>query len=112
MLSIRGSARGMALAGLAAALLSGASRAQGPEQQGARPPARPLETYGDPPAEAVATPGRSRTRPIVHGTFVTVQVNVDPLGLNILGDAANEPSIALDPLAPQRMAIGWRQFGG
>ncbi len=38
------------------------------------------------------------------------QVNVNAAGLNILGDAANEPSIAVDPTAPNRMAIGWRQF--
>jgi hypothetical protein len=39
-----------------------------------------------------------------------VQVNLDELGQNIVGDAANEPSIAIDPTAPNRMAIGWRQF--
>ena len=39
-----------------------------------------------------------------------VQVNVNPDGMNILGDAANEPSIAVDPTAPNRIAIGWRQF--
>ena len=42
--------------------------------------------------------------------FWSVQVNVDSLGRNILGDAANEPSIAIDPTNPSRMAIGWRQF--
>ncbi len=40
----------------------------------------------------------------------TVQVNTDSLGQNILGDAANEPSIAVDPGDPNRMVIGWRQF--
>jgi hypothetical protein len=40
----------------------------------------------------------------------TVQVNVDQFGMNILGDAANEPSIAIDPNNPNNMAIGWRQF--
>jgi len=39
-----------------------------------------------------------------------VQVNTDVLGHNILGDAGNEPSIAVDPTNPSRMAIGWRQF--
>jgi hypothetical protein len=42
--------------------------------------------------------------------FFTVQVNVDESGQNILGDAANEPSIAVDPANPNYMAIGWRQF--
>jgi hypothetical protein len=41
---------------------------------------------------------------------VSVQVNVDDQGANIWGDAANEPSIAVDPTNPLRMAIGWRQF--
>ena len=40
----------------------------------------------------------------------TVQVNVNASGLNIVGDAANEPSIAIDPTNPQRLAITWRQF--
>lgn len=38
------------------------------------------------------------------------QVNVDENGMNILGDAANEPSIAFDFKNPDRIAIGWRQF--
>jgi len=42
--------------------------------------------------------------------YVSVQVNVDLLGRNIVGDAANEPSIAVDPTKPRKMAIGWRQF--
>jgi hypothetical protein len=43
------------------------------------------------------------------GTF-GVQANVDADGGNIGGDAANEPSIAVDPTAPNRIVIGWRQF--
>ena len=40
----------------------------------------------------------------------TSQVNVNSNGENILGDAANEPSIAVDPSNPARIVIGWRQF--
>ncbi|MBI9038877.1 MAG: T9SS type A sorting domain-containing protein [Bacteroidales bacterium] len=40
----------------------------------------------------------------------TNQVNVDENGNNIVGDAANEPSIAFDPTNPNRIVIGWRQF--
>ena len=40
----------------------------------------------------------------------SVQVNVDVNGNNILGDAANEPSIAVDPTDANVMVIGWRQF--
>ena len=42
--------------------------------------------------------------------FFTAQVNVDQFGQNIVGDAANEPSIAVDPANPNNIAIGWRQF--
>ena len=38
------------------------------------------------------------------------QVNVNAAGQNIPGDAANEPSICIDPTNPNRMAVGWRQF--
>lgn len=43
-------------------------------------------------------------------TFFSTQVNVDEDGENIYGDAANEPSIGIDPVNPLRMVIGWRQF--
>ena len=42
--------------------------------------------------------------------ITTTQVNVDANGQNIVGDAANEPSIAIDRNDPNRMTIGWRQF--
>src|SRR5215813_6573306 len=44
------------------------------------------------------------------GGFTSFQVNVDANGNNILGDAANESSITVDPTNHNRMAIGWRQF--
>lgn len=51
-----------------------------------------------------------RCAPVVRGTYRSIQVNVDPFGCNIPGDAANEPSIAANPANARRMAIGWRQF--
>ena len=57
--------------------------------------------------------GSLRTGPAhvaVRGAFASVQVNVDALGENIVGDAANEPSIAIDFNDSRRVAIGWRQF--
>jgi len=45
-----------------------------------------------------------------YGVFISFQVNVDANGNNILGDAANEPSIAVDPTDGNKMTIGWRQF--
>lgn len=38
------------------------------------------------------------------------QVNVNAAGQNIPGDAANEPSLCIDPTDPHRIAVGWRQF--
>ena len=39
------------------------------------------------------------------------QINLDPVsGLNIIGDAANEPSLAVSPVDPDVMVVGWRQF--
>jgi hypothetical protein len=54
-----------------------------------------------------------KTTPAMRYTsssITTVQVNVDSSGHNIVGDAANEPNIAIDPLNPKNMVIGWRQF--
>jgi len=77
------------------------------------PVREPLERLDDPPAAAERDPWIVKTTesPIVeHQGFLSVQVNVGADGLNIPGDAANEPSIAVDPLDPSRIAIGWRQF--
>ncbi|MDO8631163.1 MAG: sialidase family protein, partial [Phycisphaerales bacterium] len=46
----------------------------------------------------------------VWNGFESIQVNVDANGCNIVGDAANEPSIAIDSTDPSRIVIGWRQF--
>lgn len=46
-----------------------------------------------------------------NGTLIiTSQVNVNKDGFNILGDAANEPSIAFDQTDRNHIVIGWRQF--
>lgn len=60
----------------------------------------------------VSAEGR-QTSPAYHrssSAFFTTQVNIDENGDNIIGDAANEPSIAIDPTDPDKMVIGWRQF--
>ena len=69
----------------------------------------PLEKYNMPPAYIyrLETGPRMISR---FGLFTSFQVNVDANGNNILGDAANEPSITVDPTNHNRMAIGWRQF--
>ena len=74
----------------------------------------PAETIDDAPPtgplplddETARSPGLR----ILNGSYTSVQVNVDNLGMNIVGDAANEPSIAVNPLNSNNMVIGWRQF--
>jgi hypothetical protein len=68
-----------------------------------------LETYDNPPAYIY----RLETGPrmiVPYGPFVSYQANVDANGNNIVGDAANECSIAVDPTNRNKMVIGWRQF--
>ena len=74
-------------------------------------PAGPLEKYDNPPA--VAAPRVLAISPALvsrFGSYTSYQVNVDANGNNMVGDAANEPSICVDPHNSNRMSIGWRQF--
>src|SRR5215217_3241626 len=86
------------------------SRGQTPPRIGGRM-IEPLEKYDMPPA----APGTYRldTSPRMispYGVFTSYQVNVDASGNNIVGDAANEPSIAVDPTNGNKITVGWRQF--
>ncbi len=70
---------------------------------------RSLEFYDNPPAFIY----RLEIGPRMisqYGPFIIYQVNVDNNGDNIIGDAANEPSIAVDPTEGNKMTIGWRRF--
>jgi hypothetical protein len=70
-----------------------------------------MERPDDPPLPpAQPVPGAAPSEPIRFGQFLHTQVNVDSEGANIPGDAANEPSIAVDPTDPLFLCIGWRQF--
>jgi hypothetical protein len=103
-------------------VLLGSAAARARVQHGASAPAphRPpeedrirlhLEVPEDPPVHV--PPEARRTSPAGRwsvGPFESIQVNVDADGNNILGDAANEPSIAIDPTNSDYMVIGWRQF--
>src|SRR6059058_2919419 len=92
------------LAALATAL------AQTPPRIGGRM-TEPLEKYEMPPAPPGLYRLESSPRMISqYGLFTSYQVNVDANGNNIVGDAANEPSICMDVRNRARMAIGWRQF--
>src|SRR5438132_14069008 len=71
--------------------------------------AEPLEKYEMPPAYIYRL--ESSPRMISpYGVFVSYQVNVDAQGNNIVGDAANECTISVDPTNISKMTIGWRQF--
>src|SRR5204862_1464578 len=88
-----------------------ASLATASGQTPARKPLRtePLEKYDNPPGYIY----RLETSPRMispYGVFISYQVNVDANGNNIVGDAANECSISVDPTNTSKMAIGWRQF--
>jgi hypothetical protein len=72
-------------------------------------PKQPLERYDMPPAYIYRLE-RSPRMISPHGVFTSYQVNVDANGNNIVGDAANEPAIAVNPTNGNKMAIGWRQF--
>ena len=75
----------------------------------ADPPPPPEEDT--PPDAPLAGSGQRSPKTVISAPFGTsFQVNVGPAGQNIVGDAANEPSICVDPTRPNRLAIGWRQF--
>ena len=73
------------------------------------PFAEHLEKYDNPPAP----PRKIETSPRMisqFGVFTSYQVNVDASHQNIIGDAANECVIAVDPTDGNKMTIAWRQF--
>ncbi len=77
------------------------------------PPGRfpePLEKYQMAPAPRFYRLETSPRMISQYGSFISYQVNVDANGNNIVGDAANEPSISVDPTDGNKTAIGWRQF--
>ena len=102
--------RSLMLSALFLALPLGASTIASEES---REGPSPHETTGDPylaPSTPIVVRIPPRALPARNNPFAPVQVNVDGNGQNIPNDAANEPSIAVDPTAPNRMVIGWRQF--
>jgi hypothetical protein len=73
-------------------------------------PTEPLEKYDNPPAFAAPILPISPALVSRFGPYTSYQVNVDANGNNRIGDAANEPSICIDPTDGNKMSIGWRQF--
>jgi hypothetical protein len=72
-------------------------------------PETELEKYEDGPAYIFRTESSPRMV-LPWGPFTSYQANIGANGTNIVGDAANETSITIDPTNPNKMAIGWRQF--
>ena len=64
----------------------------------------------DQPYMAPASGLRTTAPRVKSAGYTMVQVNVDAGGFNINGDAANEPSMTIDPQDPMHIVIGWRQF--
>ncbi|UCE59493.1 MAG: exo-alpha-sialidase [Phycisphaerales bacterium] len=56
-------------------------------------------------------PAKTSASSVSRGPFRSVQVNVDGLGANLQGDAANSPSLAVNPKDPKNLVIGWQHFG-
>ena len=83
------------------ATLSAATRPLNPKEHS--------EKYDMPPAYIFRLESSPRMISRV-GLFTSCQVNVGADGNNIVGDAANEPSIAVDPTDSNKITIGWRQF--
>src|SRR5262245_15887600 len=73
-------------------------------------PTGPLEKYDNPPAVTARILAVSPALVSQFGPYTSYQVNVDANGNNIVGDAANEPSICVDRNNLNRMSVGWRQF--
>jgi hypothetical protein len=71
---------------------------------------KPLEFVNSPYVPALEGRQTSPAYEYSATGVTTVQVNVNANGQNIVGDAANEPSMAIDPTDPNRKVIGWRQF--
>ena len=59
-------------------------------------------------AIAVVSPFDVQASAVIFGSYTSVQVNVDQFGQNIPGDLGNEPTIALNPINPSNMVVGWR----
>ena len=59
------------------------------------------------PAYQYMSSGASK---FISSSIYTIQVNVNSSGQNIIGDAANEPNIAMNPANHNNIVIGWRQF--
>ncbi|PKD38819.1 hypothetical protein CWO84_17335 [Methylomonas sp. Kb3] len=59
----------------------------------------------------LTTAAQAGPSPVISfGQYRSHQVNVDADGQNIIGDKGNEPTLALNPLNPANIVVGWRRF--
>src|SRR2546423_2572572 len=87
-------------------LLSAVAIASGQTEQSEPLPTEPLEQYDNPPAPSPLWGiGVSPGMVTQEGPFISHQVNVNGSGMNITGDAANQPSITVDPTNHKRLVI-------
>ncbi len=92
------------------AALAPPAGAQTPDQPQAAAQGHHETPQDAPGAAARPLPGAAHRLVVSFGLLPSYQVNVDANGANIPGDAANEPSLAVDPTNPNNIVIGWRQF--
>lgn len=104
--------RGMLRAGLLkSVILLGLVAAASSQTLPSKPlPKGPLEKLDNLPAPLAPIKAVSPATVSQFGPYTSYQVNVDANGNNIVGDAANEPSICVVPTNGNEMSIGWRQF--
>jgi hypothetical protein len=100
--------QGKAWFAMAAVALAG--KAMAPPRSAGAQQRPPHESPSDPPAPGALSRATTPAPAIRRGAFESVQVNVDAAGLNVVGDAANEPTIAVSRLDRRKIAVGWRQF--
>jgi len=59
---------------------------------------------------AISTVQAAPTHVVNLGSYNSHQINIDAFGQNIPGDRGNEPTLAINPLNPANIVIGWRLF--
>lgn len=72
-----------------------------------QPPTRP---WVQPKRVADIRTASACPRGVVRDAYQSIQVNVDRRGCNNVGDAANEPSMAVSATDPNKLAMAWREF--
>ena len=75
------------------------------QAQQAGPDEGHLEVPEDARIEGLRSEAQSAPANVIRNGLRSVQVNTSIEGLNIVGDAANEPSLAIDPTDPDQWLL-------